>query len=181
MGHCQSGLAGQGCQFRYPSKNVLSQKDQDNLSFPQTLKAFFMISDDITSFGKSSLKQDDACPNDRKGIAALYSPARRVRAGSKLVKVAEQSKGMSTQQLLQLAQSMAKKRLTATDSGGGYESLMLYIHILKVSSHPPVFCNDEILFGCLFLQAYPAASCCRHSGGRNPNLPITLELSNTMY
>ncbi len=40
---------------------------------------------------------------------------------------------MSSHQLLQLAESLAKKRLAAVDSQQSYECLMLYIHALKVS------------------------------------------------
>ena len=54
-------------------------------------------------------------------------------AGCNMCEHAEQSKGMSAKQLLQLAESLAKKRLTAEGSQGGYECLMLYLHVLKAS------------------------------------------------
>lgn len=48
-----------------------------------------------------------------------------------------QASAMSAEQLLQLAQSMAEKRLAKQGSDEGYEAVMLYISTLAVCSAKP--------------------------------------------
>jgi hypothetical protein len=51
--------------------------------------------------------------------------------------------GMSSEQLLHLAQSLVDKRMASYGSSEGYEAVVFYVYLLKVSplfSRPPALC-----------------------------------------